>query len=393
MESKSNFLRKYVSLFEGTEVPERFALWAGISCLSAMLERRIWIDMNIFTIYPNMFIIFVADSGTVRKSTAIDMTENLLSKTDPGPNLIAHKITPEALIDALQTVRSDDPSILLKETCGGMVVADELVTFLNKDSYDRGLGSFCIKMWDCPNRFEYRTRNKGMSEINYGHLSLLGGATIHTLRESLPIQSLGDGFSSRVIFVYEDIIPPAVPRPVQLKGFKKIEQDLIQHLQTLANLKGEVIISQEAGEFFDEEYIRFRRESRHEESQFVAYASRRDKHLLKVAMCLMAAEGEGMTIETHHLQGAKILLEEIEAKMQTVFDRIVMTEVGALTEAVLAAIRNAGREGISRVNLLKKFSHRLSAYDVGKIVIDLKNTERIEFDTDGGELMYKAVEQ
>src|SRR6266850_6399542 len=118
--TSSNFLRKFVSLFEGTEVPERFATWAGISCLSAMLERRVWIDMNLYVIYPNMFVVFVADSGRMRKSTAIKVTRKLLSRTDPGPRMIAQKITPEGLIDALRVIRTDNPKELLKETCGGI---------------------------------------------------------------------------------------------------------------------------------------------------------------------------------------------------------------------------------------------------------------------------------
>jgi hypothetical protein len=109
---ESNFLRKFVSLFEGTEVPDRFAVWAGVSCLSAMLERRIWIDMNIFSVYPNMFIVFVAEAGRMRKSTAAAMTRKLLSKTDPGPRMIAQKTTPEALIDALRVIRTDDTTAL-----------------------------------------------------------------------------------------------------------------------------------------------------------------------------------------------------------------------------------------------------------------------------------------
>ena len=105
---ENNFLRKFVSLFDGTEVPDRFATWAGISCLSAMLERRVWLDMNIFVVYPNMFIVFVADAGRMRKSTAVAMTRKLLSKTNPGPRMIAQKTTPEALIDALKVTKTDD---------------------------------------------------------------------------------------------------------------------------------------------------------------------------------------------------------------------------------------------------------------------------------------------
>jgi len=237
--SGSNFLDKFVSLFEGTEVPELFAMWGGISCISAMLERRVWIDMNIYKIFPNQFIIFVADSGRMRKSTAIKMTRRLLSKTSPGPRLIAQKITPEALIDSLRVIRTDDPKQIMDETCGGLVIADELVSFINRDTYERGLGGLMIELWDCPDKYEYRTRNREPEEINFGHLSLLGGTTVHTLRDAIPIQAMG-GFSSRVLFVYVDEAPIPVPRPTRKPHFARTETELVDHLQSISKISGEI---------------------------------------------------------------------------------------------------------------------------------------------------------
>lgn len=395
---ESNFLRKFVSLFEGTEVPERFSTWAGISCLSAMLERRIWIDMNLYVIYPNTFIVFVADSGRMRKSTAIKVTQKLLAQTDPGPRLIAQKITPEALIDALRVHRSDNPKELLKETCGGIVVADELVSFLNRDTYERGLGSLMIILWDCPNKHEYRTRNRPTEEIHFGHLSLLGGSTVHTLREAIPMLSLGDGFTSRVLFIYEDRTPKPVPRPVQSLHFKRTEEELVQHLQKLSILQGAVTLSKEAERVFDEEYERFYYSEFYNDVQFQAYASRRDKHLLKVAMCLMAAEGvevtdrPPLTITPFHLQGARILLEDIEGNMKVVFDRIAMSESGSLTEEVYRTLKSTPQGYMLRTELLKKFGHRVDAGEFEKIIQTLKFSGRVALDTEQNKLIYRCVE-
>lgn len=388
---ESNFLAKFRSLFHGTEVPERFAIWAGVSCLSAMLERRIWVDMNLYTIYPNTFIIFVADAGRMRKGTAVKITKKLLSKTDPGPRLIAQKITPEGLIDALRIIRSDNPKELLKETCGGTVIAEELMTFLNRDSYERGLGSLMIELWDCPDKYEYRTRNRPIEEIHYGHLSILGATTVHALREVVPIQAMGDGFTSRVMFIYVDQPAKPVPRPIQSATFKQTEEELVLHLQKLATLQGEVTLTPEAGEFFDIEYRRFYYSDFYNNPQFQAYASRRDKHLLKVAMCLMAAEGEGMLLEPHHLNGAKILLEDIESNMQPVFDRISMTESGSLTDEIYKAISVNGKQ-LTRAEVLKRFGNRINAQDLAKVIETLVLAQRIKMDTAAGSVIYRIVD-
>src|SRR3990172_6581637 len=104
--------------------------------------------------------------------------------------------------------------------------------------------------------------------------------------------------------------------------FKQTEEALILHLQKLSALQGEVRLDSNAEGFFDEEYHRFYYSDFYTDPQFQAYSSRRDKHLLKVAMCLMAAEGRGMEITRFHLEGAKILLEDIEQNMKIVFDRL-----------------------------------------------------------------------
>lgn len=389
----NNFLRKFVSLFDDTEVPERFATWAGISCLSAMLERRIWLDMSIFSVFPNMFIVFVADAGRMRKSTAAMMTRKLLAKTDPGPRLIAQKTTPEALIDALKIIRTDDQTKLLKETCGGIVVANELVTFINRDTYERGLGALMIELWDCPEKYEYRTRNRTPEEIHYGHLSLLGATTIHSLRDAIPLAAMGDGFTSRTVFVYVDQAAKPVPRPRQSAAFKRTEEELILHLQSLASYEGEVTFTEEAAEFFDVEYKRFYYSEFFDDPQFQAYASRRDKHLLKVAMCLMAADCKGLELTYQHLWGAKLLLEDVEGKMRAVFDRIAMTEGGSLTEEVYNLVLTADQKWVPRALVLRKLGHKISAQEMGKIIETLVLSQRIKLDTIDGTLHYRIMDR
>lgn len=346
--------------------------------------------MNIFTIYPNMFIVFVADAGRMRKSTAVAMTRKLLSKTDPGPRLIAQKTTPEALIDALRIVRTDKQSKIIKETCGGTVVASELVTFINKDTYERGLGALLIELWDCPDKYEYRTRNRPPEEIQFGHLSLLGATTVHSLRDAIPLQALGDGFTSRTVFVYVDTPAEPVPRPVRSSAFRETEEQLILHLQTLADLQGPVTLTTEAEEFFDNEYRHFYHSPLFDDPEFMAYASRRDKHLLKVAMCLMAAEGNQLVLDAHHLQGAKVLLEDVEQHMKQVFDRISMTETGSLTELVYTYIKSA--KEIDRFSLLRKVGHKITLQEFNQVTQSLLQQGRIGITTDPGPprtLVYK----
>jgi len=134
-----NFLRKFCVLLEDTEVPHTFAIWCGISSLLAMLERRVWIEQGIYTIYPNFYFVLIAGSGQ-KKSTAINLTDKLLRRVDTGPKIIAQMITPEGLINSIKIVRTDDAEAIAQETCGGIIIADELVTLIDKRTIEKGLG-------------------------------------------------------------------------------------------------------------------------------------------------------------------------------------------------------------------------------------------------------------
>ena len=103
-----SFLRTYAKLNENTEIPGIFAIWCGLAGLSCILGRRCWLDMGHYTIYPNLYLALIAESGKCRKSVAINIIERLLRQVEPKINLISQILTPVALIEALRTIQIND---------------------------------------------------------------------------------------------------------------------------------------------------------------------------------------------------------------------------------------------------------------------------------------------
>jgi hypothetical protein len=107
----------------------------------------------------------------------------------------------------------------------------------------------------------------------------------------------------------------------------------------------------------------------------------------------MAAECKGMELSAYHLQGAKILLEDIEVNMRAVFDRIAMTESGSLTEEIYNAIRTAPGKDLPRSAVLRRFGHKIGAQDLQKVIETLVMQGRVKLDTSGdGKLHYRTEE-
>ena len=382
-----NFLKKFCVLLEDTEVPYTFAVWCGISSLLAMLERRIWIDQGVYTIYPNFFFVLIAGSGQT-KSTAINLTDKLLRKVDPGPRIIAQMITPEGLINALTMTRSDRPLEMPQVTCGGVSIGDELVTLIDKRTIEKGLGKVLTTLYDCKDVFEYQTVSRGKEILHGSYLSLLGGTTVELLKESIPLQSVGGGLTSRIVFIYDDSIPDPVPWVEYNEKHTQIMEELIHYLQRLTSLSGPITVTPEARSFYEEDYREIYRSAFRLNPYLRGYANRRHAHLFKIAIAVMVAEKPDLTMTEHHLRGAKYILEAAEEHMENVMEMIVSTEMGTSTNHILSYIN--AHKSITRSDLLRKFAHRFDAQELSKIIETLVVSKRITIDAEGGGIVYRA---
>lgn len=387
-----NFLRSYVKLLENTEVPPRFAIWTGIAAVLASLERRVWISQGIFNIYPNFFMILVAASGQ-KKSTPINLADKLLRRIEPQPpNIISQKVSTEALIASIKKREVKNTKKLLSETCGGIVIADELVTFLDKNALEKGLGPVLTKLYDC-SKFDYETISRGTETIEGGYLSILGGTTIELIRNALPRDAIGGGFTSRSLFIYEDKIARPVAWVEYDESMMELEDELIKYLSKLSEIHGPITVEKEAKDFYKQDY-----EQRYYNSPFRKHAAlqnyenRRQSHLFKVAIALMFSEEPGMVLKREHLEGAKTILEEAEIQMPKVMDLIVASDSGAqgnlVYEYIAHTCRTKPENYITRSDLVRHFAHRLDSAEISKIMDTLLVSGKVKSITAGSKLVY-----
>ena len=377
-----SWLKQYLTLSEGTEIPDIFALWCGLSTLSAALGRNVWIDMSIFNIYPNMYIVLIASSGRCRKSIAISQLESLTSKMDPGLNLIAQKLTPEALIEAMRDKKEGYHQ--------SFAVIDELVNFLNKRAYEQGLGGLLIALYDCKESFEYRTKSRGKEKLKNTCLGLLGGATMDSMREVIPLDAIGGGLTSRMLFVYVKNPMPPVPRPRKKEEHEAIKRELILRLDQIALLKGEFSLTKEAWAFYDNDYINFYNSSPlYENKHLKGYASRRHTHMLKLSMLFSIAETNKMIVELSHIEQALALLIDTETHLVEIFDQITSTETGSRVDLIRSFIHKRG--DCSLEDLQRAFSRQLTARELGELTQTLIAGGEIEFYSNGRKVFYRWV--
>jgi len=410
---QKNFIRGFTQLCGDTEIPTAFAAWSAIAGVSCALGRRCYLDWGTFSIFPNEFICFVGASAVVRKSTSINLLEDLLREIQPPPNIIGQKLTPEALILGIQTKKPPQGTIVSEQpSCTGFIIADEFGTLLSKQTYEMGISPVLIQFYDCKKVFEYKTKTSGIDILKETCLGILAGTTLIWMSRSIPEDAIGDGLTSRIVFVYEDQPMPPVAMPTFSEEKKQLRGLLVQQLQLLAQLKGEFFLTKEAVDYAIKDYNEFRDSELGKQlyaSKFLqGYAGRRQLHQLKVSMLLAAARVSSPTqplrITREDVEGAANLLAMTELALQKVVAIITSSQSGQLVTEVINTIKknvapelkSDGRKRAwtyPRSLLIKELYTRFSVHEVELALETLKQAGMLQIQVNGkGEVLLILID-
>jgi hypothetical protein len=389
-----NFIVEFTRLCKGTEIPGLYAIWSGISAVSAVLGRRVWVDMGTFSIRPNLYIILVGSSGRFRKSTTIDLAQDLLRGVKPPIHFVAESLTPEALFASMarstKKLLTPDGEIKLSE---GFVVADELSTLLNRKAYEMGIAPKLIQMFDCKPKAEYETRGRGLEVIINPCLGMLAGSTLDWIRTALPSDAVGGGLTSRIIFVYVDKAPPPVHRPAISLAQREMMAKMTEALGMIRNAQGPVVVSDGAWEYDKTEYMEWSKSAFFLNPMLSGYASRRQGHAFRVAIALSASEHPAygqIVVEERHLSAAYDLLRATEVTIPRIVMLLTCSEKGAIGELLVEYARTSPG-GLLYGDLLRSVSQKVTAREFDDVVTTLTRSGRMRVENTATGRRYVAM--
>jgi Protein of unknown function (DUF3987) len=299
-QGSEDFLSSYLSYASDTEVPAVFHRWAAISSIGAFLGRRYYLNHGHFTIYPNIYCMLVGTSGT-RKSTAIKLFKKLLTQAGYS-TIAADKTTKEKFILDLSGETDDEASPIksgkqiedfLSQNLWGdddtgskpdaeiFVMADEFNDFFGNGNVE--FISLLGTLWDYNGIYRNRIKNGKSVSIHNPTVSILGGNTPTNLSLAFPPEIIGQGFFSRLLFIYGEsngrkIAFPAAPDPERTR-------EIVQRLQLIRTRSiGQAELTTNAKKLLETIYTANIGVS---DVRFDSYSTRRFGHLLK--LCLIAS--------------------------------------------------------------------------------------------------------
>ena len=382
----SNWLRTYVEDWTiEAEPPELFHLWTGIGVLSTALGRKVKLSRGNYNLYPNCYIILIAGSAKCRKSTALRMGVGLLDELEIANSIkiTRNKITPERLVEVLgkmkQVEMKGTSAEFISRGSEALIYAPELTTLLDMNSHKSGLIAILTDLYDCPNRWENETKNKGYDHLYDVFLNILGATTPKEFGSVIPPQAIGSGFMSRTVLVFQRTTNRRNPHPDEFYNSPeaiKLKEGLIHDIRIIHALGGDFVWGPEVKDIFAQWYMGFQEP---EDERMEGYMGRKDDHAIKVAMVLSASMSDNLIIEKQHLLAAISLLDQVEKYMSGVYSLLSGTEnVGDDIRWVLKKMVLAGGS-IGHSDLLKGGWYRFNAKSFGEVMqtmIDSKIVDR-----------------
>jgi Protein of unknown function (DUF3987) len=282
-----------------TESPACYHFWVGCSLISAVTKRQVCLNFNMFKIFPNVYVILVGPSGA-RKSIATGIGMALAEKA--GIKKFSDKITGAALIRDLSNatekrIEEDGEGHTIELCSPIMIYASELGVFLGHDAYGSGVIADLTDLYDCPTKWEKKTISRDAETVVGPYVSLLAASTPQTLKDTVPTGAVGQGFTSRILFVWGSGRRKRVPIPTWSVGHEMLQSNLIADLSHIGTLRGTFQFDDEGFKAYKKHYMEHPEpEEEYDDERLRGYASRKDIHTLKLAQICSMADNDSLIL-------------------------------------------------------------------------------------------------
>lgn len=379
----------YYQYTKETEAPYVFHRWSLIAGVGAYLGRQFWMPFGTSRIFPNQYVMLVGNPGT-RKSSAIKLSKKILAATGYD-HFSAEKTTKEKFLLDLEglpeTYGDSYGSNTRNSRARGASTRSEGITphdvlanldlgsneavhdgiprevFIPADEFNEFAGSGNLdflsllgSLWDWDDEsttYKHRLKNSKSLSIYQPTISLLGGNTHTGLQEGFPLQTIGQGFMSRLILVHGEPSGRKITFPK--KPPEELASAIGKHFAEIhEKVTGEATMTPAAERALD---IIYRTWGEIDDYRFKYYSSRRFTHLIKLLL-VCAAVRLSTEIDMPDVILANTILTYTESNMSKALGEFGKSRNSEATQAVMTALYDA-KKPLSFEDLWKVVSRDL----------------------------------
>lgn len=325
-----SFITEFVRNKHDGEIKEEFLLWTAYSVIAGAIGRKLWLNINDITwVHPNMYVMLVAPPGITRKSTTAKLGIDLLKQLD-SMQFLSDQMTEASLVKQMEEagatqfiefnglkyrnssvyVFASEAEVLLREICGNICI-------MLTDLYDNGM-----RGWHESPTFTKKLVSKEPICIYNPCINLLACSTPSSMKNNVPAENIENGFTSRILFIYNDELPTATPAPItsNLVSSHKLDAKLLTELRRINAMFGQFKVT----DCFNERYVELILAQRNQiktygSSIYAGFYARKHIHCLKLAMILQVDRSMDLTLDGEILDLAIKQIESTEDNIYKVF--------------------------------------------------------------------------
>lgn len=405
-----NFLEKLLSQHIELESPTNFWLWGALAAISAVVKDNIWIDRQIYSLYPNIYVMFHAESG-LKKGPPISMAKQLVRGVG-GTRIISGRSSIQGILKELGTTQTQPGGKVINKSCAficsseltSSIVEDKVATDILTDLYDRqyNIGEWrsLLKMESFnlkdPTITMLTATNEAHSVDWFGKKDIHGGYFARTFVISETQRNRANSLLVPLIN------PPKYSEATDyLKELAKLE-GAFQPLASKTQDDGFKIphIEQESGEtnWFTPAGIKYQlwyddfinQMEVQENPDDTGTMNRFGDSVLKVAMILSLARSPELYIDEESMQLAIDYCEKLVGNVREMtHGKRGLSEAKNLKGIIIKEILNRNTHQISRQMLLKRmWAHYKDAAELDDIMMSFDQSGVIKVQTIGNQIIY-----
>ncbi len=372
--------------YKEKESPDIFWYWSAISTLSAIMRDNIYLEVLDDRIYPNIYLVILANSGIYRKASPCRAAAKLIQEVGNtqfigGRNSIqsAVKEIGENFSNSRGDMIAGASAVLYNEELSTLLVKDEQAVALLTTLYDYH------EVWT--DTLLSRERVK-LEEVC---ISLLSASNSALFNSTYTNEAIEGGLLGRTL-----LIKPNEKRPRRsLFKFTKSNLDkklLVAHLKNLAKIKGPIYYAPDAIRYYDKWYEGIP-DNVFEDK--IGFGSRLGTHVFKVSLAIATArEDFQLEVELEDVYEAIDVCTALRKNYSEITMGAGMSSRAKQTGLVLQLFLKERSNILSRAVLIQKTLGDIEGEILDSILTYLESAEMLKCTSvTGGQIGYKLTKK
>jgi hypothetical protein len=408
------WLEKLLAQHSELESPTNFWLWGGLAAISAVVKDNVWLDRQIYNLYPNIYVMLHAESG-LKKGPPISMAKQLVRGVG-GTRIISGRSSIQGILKELGTTQTQPGGKVINKSVAficsseltSSIVEDKVATDILTDLYDRQY-----------NIGEWRSLLK-MEQFNLKDptITMLTATNEAHSNDFFAKKDIHGGYFARTFVISETQRNRANSLLVPLTNPPKYPES-IEYLKTIAKLTGpfrplasrevseefkfphkdlvtgEINFFSEAGLLYELWYENFINTVLTQDlKDDTGTLNRFGDSVLKIAMLLSLSKDTNLTIDTASMQLAIDYSQKLIGNVrQMTYGKKGLSDAKDIKTLIIQELYMRETHQISRQMLLKKmWLHFREASEIDEIMNSFDQAGVINVQSLGNQVIYVMPE-